>query len=334
MRIIMRIFIWGTGRLVGMVVGRYIQIENVEAFIDNDRHKKSYMGKNVFLPMEIVNMEYDAICVCNVFSKEIYKQCIELGIDTNRVIFLYNNCSILDMNKNYDFIKNVLGQEYADIIQKRYHLIRGTEAYGNMFLTQEKWLGGGYEETDYVRIKSFELAVKEIRKRNVSGAVAEVGVFRGEFAQYINYAFPDRTCYLFDTFEGFDAQEALQELKNENCTNAFVEAYKQTDIEVVLRRMYFLEKVVIKQGYFPDSLNGLEDSFAFVSLDVDFEESIYEGLKYFYPRLQKGGYMFIHDYNSSLRGVEKAVDRYEIDNKVELCKMPLCDANGTLVVMR
>jgi len=47
----MRIFIWGTGRLVGMVVGRYIQIENVEAFIDNDRHKKSYMGKNVFLPM-------------------------------------------------------------------------------------------------------------------------------------------------------------------------------------------------------------------------------------------------------------------------------------------
>lgn len=139
----MRIFIWGTGRLVGMVVGRYIQIENVEAFIDNDRHKKSYMGKNVFLPMEIVNMEYDAICVCNVFSKEIYKQCIELGIDTNRVIFLYNNCSILDMNKNYDFIKNVLGQEYADIIQKRYHLIRGTEAYGNLFLTEEKWLGGG-----------------------------------------------------------------------------------------------------------------------------------------------------------------------------------------------
>ena len=49
--------------------------------------------------------------------------------------------------------------------------------------------GGGYQESDYVRIKCFELAVKEIRKRNVRGSVAEVGVFRGEFAQYINHAF-------------------------------------------------------------------------------------------------------------------------------------------------
>ena len=34
------------------------------------------------------------------------------------------------------------------------------------------------------------------------------------------------------------------------------------------------------------------------------ENSIYEGLKYFYPRLSLGGYIFVHDYNSSLYGVE------------------------------
>ena len=37
-------------------------------------------------------------------------------------------------------------------------------------------------------MKCFELAVKEIRKRNVPDDVAEVGVFQGEFAQFINAA--------------------------------------------------------------------------------------------------------------------------------------------------
>ncbi len=42
----------------------------------------------------------------------------------------------------------------------------------------------------------------------------------------------------------------------------------------------------------------------------------------------------MHDYNSGLSGVEKAVDRYENELEAGLCKMPLCDANGTLVIMK
>lgn len=41
----MKILIWGTGRLVGKVVGRYIDIERVSGFIDNDSTKTEYMGK-------------------------------------------------------------------------------------------------------------------------------------------------------------------------------------------------------------------------------------------------------------------------------------------------
>ena len=189
-------------------------------------------------------------------------------------------------------------------------------------------------ENDYVRVKCFELVVKEIHKKEVKGNVAEVGVFRGEFAQYINQAFPDRMCYLFDTFDGFDANEALNEVKSGNCTDAFVEAYKQTNVGAVLEKICYVENLVIKQGFFPESLNGLEDTFAFVSIDVDFEESIYQALRYFYPRLNAGGYLFVHDYNSSLQGVEVAVDRYEKDMHISLCKMPLCDANGTLAITK
>lgn len=42
-------------------------------------------------------------------------------------------------------------------------------------------------------------------------------------------------------------------------------------------------------------MKGIEDSFCFVSLDMDLYKPTYEGLHYFYPRLNHGGYIFIHD---------------------------------------
>ena len=68
---------------------------------------------------------------------------------------------------------------------------------------------------------------------------------------------------------------------------------------------------------------------------MDFEDSIYEGIKFFYARLNEGGYIFIHDYNnSSLKGVRKAVQRYEQNEKVFLKKVPIADWAGTLVIVK
>lgn len=327
----MVIFIWGTGRLVGKVVGKYIEIDSVTAFIDNDTSKKEYMGEKVLSPEVLTKMQYDAIVVANLYQTEIREQCVQLDIDLNKVIFLYNNNELIDVNKDYNFVEKILGKEYAAIVKNRYHVIRGVEFDNDLCLTD---LEGGYIKDDYVRIKCFELAVKEIKRRGVDGNVAELGVFRGEFAQYINIAFPDRLCYLFDSFDGFDVNEALNEVKSGNCTAAFVKAYKQTNVNIVLEKMKYTENLIIKQGVFPESINGLEDRFAFVSIDVDFETSIYQALHYFYPRLNDGGYLFVHDYNSSLRGVKAAVIRYEKDANINMCKVPLCDANGTLVITK
>lgn len=325
----MNLFVWGTGRLVGKVVGVCIKIEDVTGFIDNNPEKKEYMGKQVFRPEQLLEMKYDAVLVANLYRNSIYKQSLNLGLDLKKIIFLYENCDLIDVNQDYHFVSEILGSEYAEIVRRRYHVVRGTEAYEKPYQCV-----GGYKDNDYVRMETFELAVKELRKRKLEGNVAEAGVFRGEFAQFINEAFPDKKLYLFDTFDGFDAKEALQEMKSGNCTETFIEAYKDTNIQQVLSKMAHLSTLEIKQGFFPDSLNGLEDTFCFVSLDMDFEESIYQGLKYFYPRLLTSGYIFIHDYNSSLRGVEHAVDRYERDFKVALCKVPICDANGSLIITK
>jgi O-methyltransferase len=64
-----------------------------------------------------------------------------------------------------------------------------------------------FNASDYFRLSSLELIAYEIYANNIEGNVAELGVFRGDFAKFINISFPDRKLYLFDTFEGFDEKD-------------------------------------------------------------------------------------------------------------------------------
>ena len=91
------------------------------------------------------------------------------------------------------------------------------------------------------------------------------------------------------------------------------------------------------QRIFPDSITeeAKNSKYAFVSIDVDFEASIHEGLQFFYPRLEEGGYIFVHDYtNPQLTGVKAAVRRYEESIGTVLKKGPLADWAGTLVILK
>ena len=113
----MNIYVWGTGRLVGKVVGKYIDISVVKAFIDNDKNKKMYMNKPVVHPTDMLNENYDAIIVANLFRKEITKQCKELGINLDKVIFAYENCDMVDTNKDYVFVERIVGKQFSDVIK-------------------------------------------------------------------------------------------------------------------------------------------------------------------------------------------------------------------------
>ena len=57
------------------------------------------------------------------------------------------------------------------------------------------------------------LLAEQINEENIPGDVAELGVFKGDFAALINAAFPDRCIHLFDTFEGFDAKDVAVEVR-------------------------------------------------------------------------------------------------------------------------
>src|SRR3989344_5317525 len=52
---------------------------------------------------------------------------------------------------------------------------------------------------DLIRAYMLCLCARKILSHEVDGSVAELGVYRGEFATQINECFPDKKLYLFDT---------------------------------------------------------------------------------------------------------------------------------------
>ena len=184
---------------------------------------------------------------------------------------------------------------------------------------------------DYIRLASLELIAHEINSRNIKGNVAELGVYKGKFARYINKYFPGRKLYLFDTFRGFDEADIKSELLNTYSEGN--QDFSNTSVEKVLSIMPHPDQCIIKKGFFPHSAIGLEDEFAFVSLDTDLYDPIYNGLQYFYPRLVKNGYIFIHDFNNdSYKGVRQAVIKYCSENSISY--FPLPDSAGSAVIMK
>ena len=179
---------------------------------------------------------------------------------------------------------------------------------------------------DPVRTCSIYLALKRLDQEGIQGDCAEVGVFRGDLSKIIKRLSPSRRFYLFDTFKGFPEED----LKGVND-----DRFKDTTLDYVKQNIGNTENIEFRIGYFPDSALGLEAvRFAFVMLDTDKYESILAGLRFFYPRMVRGGYLFIHDFNSpeSDWGVSRAVNQYLSDKTEKPIELP--DGCGSLVLRK
>ena len=331
----MKLLIWGTGQLSWPTV-KNISDNDIIGYIDSYKTDKLFAEKPLYSPAEIKNLEYDAILVATISGEEIRQTCKEFEIPIDKVIFVYGNIQISDRNQDYEFISRICGEKLTKAIKNRYHLVREIDV--NLDMNRKDFDISDYSDkklyqSDYIRVKTLELLVDVIKRENIKGQIAELGVFRGNFAQFLNLAFPDRKLYLFDTFESFDKNELEKELKG-NVMRVVRDAYKNTSVQIVIEKMKYKENIIIKKGFFPDSLNGLEENFAFVSLDCDWEESLYQGLIYFYPRLTEGGYIMIHDYNNHIGCAKQAILRYEKSVHKKLPKIPICDSQGSLILTK
>ena len=180
------------------------------------------------------------------------------------------------------------------------------------------------------RILFLQRFAERAYKEGISGSVGEAGVFRGEFAKHINKHFPDRNCYLFDTFEGFTEHDIAREQK-ESLTSA--EYLKNVNVDDVLAKMPNRDKIILRVGRFPETAQGINDTFAFVNLDMDLYEPTIGGLRFFYPKMSEGGVILIHDYFSeAYPNIEQSVDDYEREIGTRLHKIPIGDDISIAIV--
>ena len=187
-----------------------------------------------------------------------------------------------------------------------------------------------FEKLDYVRVMTFNLIINEIKDRNLSGNVAELGVYKGKFAKLINQCFPEKKLFLFDTFKGFDKTNFAEGIE-QKIVDKVLHDFDDTSVAEVLEKMPFKNQCVVKQGLFPDTITGCEnENFCFVSIDADLYKPIYDGLNFFYSRLVKGGYIMVHDYNNKeYKGAKQAVQKFAIEQDVSYT--PISDGWGTVI---
>lgn len=356
----MNIYVWGTGKVAMRYLNKgELNLDSVLGFIETNKSRDSFLGKRVYLPSEIVETDYSAILVlAKNISLSVLDTCKKVGIPEKKLWMIESNCwrggkemnnlppcvtQKTHLNDENLFPPTQFPMLYADYKINEDYAERFIITMNNGFdyknkknLAMKNPLKREEYDIDYFRHTTFSLVANEILASNVEGDAAELGVFRGDFSRIINKKFPEKDLYLFDTFESFDKEEFQSEVDAGRCKNDFLEYFKDTSVEKVLGGMAHPERCIIKKGFFPQTAKGCENlRFAFVSIDVDFEKSILEGLRFFYPRLNAGGAIFLHDYNNYfLEGVKLAVRTYEKEIEEQIHKVPIADEGGTLIIVK
>lgn len=157
--------------------------------------------------------------------------------------------------------------------------------------------------------------------RGVEGDVAECGCWRGASTHTISRVLKRRgfngRFHVFDSFEGLSEPGEI-DLKGTTAIanrSEYVHMRKglfsssEEHIRSVLAEFDFVD---IWPGWIPERFEEVSDRcFRFVNIDVDLYEPIHDSLAFFYPRMQKGGVIFLDDYNSgSFLGATIATDEF------------------------
>lgn len=138
---------------------------------------------------------------------------------------------------------------------------------------------------------------------DVEGCVVECGTFKGGSATNLSLvcALCHRNLEIFDSFQGLpEPKEADQEhlLVSINEVHTYKKGAWHGTLEEVKRNISRYGEIDVcnfNVGYFNESLPGFKSNCVLAFLDVDLADSLETCLKYLWPLLQDGGYIFTHE---------------------------------------
>jgi len=335
-----KLLVFGTGSVADIICEHYLDMSKtcILAFINTITQENDYRGHKVISLDCASGYDYDYVLIAAESFDIIHEKLLNVGIHKTKIIGIptlsgrFGGAAKEIINQECE---NVFNSALAKLIFKKALPACDVFSYNasnTLHLRGRDFDSSSISAIDSVRLHTLIALSREIEVNKVFGNVAELGVYRGDFACNINKFFPERNLYLFDTFTGFSESDISYD-KHNNYSNSSSQAFTETSVELVLSKMPFREKCLVYEGYFPESAKNIDDTFSFVSIDADLYKPIYAGLNFFYERLSKGGYIMIHDFNLLFySGAREAVTQFCSEQGIGYCPIP--DSCGSVVICK
>lgn len=181
--------------------------------------------------------------------------------------------------------------------------------------------------------------IQEVNKKNISGDIVEIGVYKGGsmLAMMLANNNPNRNYWLYDTFEGmtspseydydlndYSALKLMEQNTDVKCIATLDEVKNNINNNIIIKpeRINYIVGDITQTKTFPNSI-------AVLRLDTDFYESTAFELANFYNLVSSGGYVIIDDYGH-WKGCRKAVDEF-LQTHPEI-KLNLIDYTGVYFI--
>ena len=119
----MTIYVYGTGCGAGDLVDAALPAERVEAFVDREGGA-SFLGRPVISLEQLAGREFDLLIVASREAERVERDCRQLGIAPEKLLFLKNHLAPVERNRSYDTARSVLGGAYVDRLIGSEKLIR------------------------------------------------------------------------------------------------------------------------------------------------------------------------------------------------------------------
>jgi O-methyltransferase len=131
---------------------------------------------------------------------------------------------------------------------------------------------------------------------DVAGDIVECGTWKGGTAVNLSLVcrITGRQLVVFDSFEGLPVPEAGDRRGEDYRPGDFSGSLRE--VRENIQRHGALERCEFIRGWFRDTLPHLDRPVILAYLDVDFEKSLEQCVRYIWPRLADQGYIFIDEF--------------------------------------
>jgi len=187
------------------------------------------------------------------------------------------------------------------------------------------WPAYGHTMIGIRRLNDLQLCIETVLREGIEGDLIETGVWRGGACIFMRavlaaHGVEDRKVYVADSFAGLpkpDVDRFPADTGDALHRAAFL-SVSQAEVEDNFRKYDLLDdQVVFLKGWFKDTLPAAPmRQLAVLRLDGDMYGSTMDALTNLYPKLSRGGYCIIDDYNWP--GCRQAVDDFAAQQGITL----------------